>query len=535
MNADIALLGGKVWTGRSSSPEAQALAIQGDRILAVGSTEEVSRLCGPSTRRMWLRGRLVVPGFHDSHLHFATGCLRLSEVYLKDAPDEAEFGRRLREFDERLPPDRWVTGGLWDHDLTFGGALPTARTVDRHVPNRPVLLRRYDGHMALANSLALKMAGLTKDTPDPPGGRIVRDPRTGQPTGVLQDNATEPVQKLIPPPEADDVAHAMPTGLQEAARLGITSVHDMLGDPGLSVETYGRLATRGDLTVRAHLYWPIGTWQEARAAAPELTTYADRLRLCGVKGFVDGSLGSSTAWFCEPYLHEPGNSGLAVVDLDQLREAMRTADAQGSQLAVHAIGDRATSELLGLWEQIAADNGPRDRRLRMEHAQHIRTEDFARFAALDAIASMQPYHAIDDGRWAEERIGAERCRHAYAFRQLLDSGVRLSFGSDWPVAPISPLAGIDAAVNRRTVDGRHPNGWHPHQRITVPEALRAYTSDAAYAVFREQDLGALEPGKLADAAVLSLDITDPANREAIPEAEVILTILGGRVVHDAME
>ncbi|MFQ6099333.1 MAG: amidohydrolase, partial [Armatimonadota bacterium] len=224
-----------------------------------------------------------------------------------------------------------------------------------------------------------------------------------------------------------------------------------------------------------------------------------------------------------------------VVDLDQLREAMRTADAQGSQLAVHAIGDRATSELLGLWEQIAADNGPRDRRLRMEHAQHIRTEDFARFAALDAIASMQPYHAIDDGRWAEERIGAERCRHAYAFRQLLDSGVRLSFGSDWPVAPISPLAGIDAAVNRRTVDGRHPNGWHPHQRITVPEALRAYTSDAAYAVFREQDLGALEPGKLADAAVLSLDITDPANREAIPEAEVILTILGGRVVHDAME
>lgn len=530
MRPDIVLLDGKVWPGRSAMPDAQALAVTGDRVAAVGTSREIADLCGPDTEIIHLQGRLVVPGFHDSHVHFAGGSLQLGRVNLKDAADEAEFGCRLREFDQKLEPGRWIIGGRWDHDRTFGGALPTAAMVDRYVPTRPVFVGRYDGHMGLANSAALRVAGINGATPDPPGGKIVRDPRSRRPTGILQDRAMEAVWRCIPAPDADEVTSAMPDGLLEAARRGVTSIHDMLSDAPVSLEAYRRLAATGDLTVRAHLYWPISQWQEAHAVAEELAARSDRLGLCGCKAFVDGSLGSGTAWFHEPYAGEPGNCGFAIVDREELQAKMSAADGAGLQLAVHAIGDRATAELLGLWEDVAETNGARDRRLRMEHAQHIRRRDLPRFAACGALASMQPYHCIDDARWAEARIGRERCAEAYVFRSLLDAGVRLAFGSDWPVAPLDPLAGINAAVNRRPVDAPGATAWHPEQRITVAEALRAYTSDAAYAVFRENELGTLEPGKLADLVVLSRDITDPANRDAIAETEVVLTMLGGEVV-----
>jgi predicted amidohydrolase YtcJ len=531
MQPDIVLLDGKVWTGLSAVPDAEALATAGDRIVAVGSSAEIAHLCGPGTERIHLEGKLVVPGFHDSHVHFAGGSLQLGRVNLKDAPDEAEFGRRLREFDRKLAPGRWITGGRWDHDRTFGGALPAAAMVDRYVPTRPVFVQRYDGHMGLANSAALRVAGITEATPDPPGGKIIRDRQSGEPTGVLQDRAMELVWRHIPAPDADEVTAAMPHGLAEAARRGITSIHDMLSDAPVSLEAYRRLAASGDLSVRAHLYWPIAGWQDAQAVAQELALRSDRLRLCGCKAFVDGSLGSGTAWFHEPYVGEPDNCGLAVVELDELQKRMTAADAAGLQLAVHAIGDRATAELLGLWEKVAEGNGPRDRRLRMEHAQHIQSKNLARFAALGAIASMQPYHCIDDARWAEARIGPKRCSEAYVFRSLIDAGVRLAFGSDWPVAPLDPLAGIEAAANRCAVDDPSREAWHAEQRTTVAEALRAYTRDAAHAVFREDELGTLEPGKLADLVVLSRDITDPANRDAIGGTDVVLTMLGGKVVY----
>ncbi|MBM3473620.1 MAG: amidohydrolase [Armatimonadetes bacterium] len=523
--ADLLLFDGRVWTGLSDRPDAEAIAVSGGRIVAVGTTADLFALDGPDTRYIDLEGRLATPGFHDCHVHFAGGCLQLGRVQLKDAKDEAEFGKRLREFDRTLPEGAWMRGGRWDHDRTFGGALPTAALIDRYVANRPVFLQRYDGHMAVANSLALRIAGVTRSTAGPPGGRIVRYPATGEPTGVLQDEAMGLVWRHIPAPTAGEIAAALPAGLALAARMGVTSVHDMLGDGGPCLEAYRRLDERGELPLRLNLYWPISRWQEAvgvaRAAPPvSADGTPERIRLCGVKAFVDGSLGSSTAWFHEPYANQPGDCGFPVVEMAELAEQMHAARAAGLQVAAHAIGDRAVSELLD------AMDGPQHG-LRIEHAQHIRPQDVPRLAEAGVVASMQPYHAIDDARWMAERIGEARCAEAFPFRSLLDAGVALAFGSDWPVAPLDVMAGIDAAVNRRPVDGTYAEGWHPEQRIGVPEALVAYTRNAARAALAQEDLGTLEPGKQADLVVLDRDITDPVNRDAITETSVVLTMLAG--------
>jgi len=525
-HADLLLVNGHVWTGRSIAAEAaptmaEAVAVRGDRILAVGSPDDLQALCSSATQRIDLEGRLVTPGFHDCHVHFAGGCLQLDRVQLKDARDEAEFGRRLREFDRTLPAGAWMRGGHWDHDLTFGGTLPTAALIDRYVWKRPVFLQRYDGHMAVANSFALRLAGVTASTAEPPGGRIVRYPETREPTGVLQDEAMGLVWRHIPDPTADEIAAALPAGLALAARMGITSVHDMLGDAGPCLQAYRRLDERGELSLRLNLYWPIHRWQEAVEIRAAMRS--ERTRLCGVKAFVDGSLGSSTAWFHEPYAHQPEYCGFPVVELGELAEQMRAARAAGLQVAVHAIGDRAVSELLDA-------RGGSLHHARIEHAQHIRPQDVRRLAEARVTASMQPYHAIDDARWMAERIGKARCAEAFAFRRLLDAGVPLAFGSDWPVAPLDVMAGIDAAVNRRTVDGRHLDGWHPEQRVTVEEALHAYTVGAARAALAANELGTIEAGKRADLVVLSRDVTEPGSGEAITEAEVVLTLVGGQVV-----
>jgi len=506
----------------------RSVAIIGERIVAVDSVEEVEGLVGPGTRTVDLGARLVTPGFHDAHLHFAGGCLGLRRVYLKDAADEAEFGRRLREFDAKLPEGTWLPGGRWDHDLTFGGTFPTAETLDRYVPDRPVFLRRYDGHVGLANTRALQVAGVTRETPDPSGGEVVRD-ESGEPTGLLHESAMDLVWRHIPDPSAEEIAAALPDGLALAARMGITSVHDMLGDGGPCLEAYRAIEDRGELTLRLNLYWPMGDRQTAEAMLAE--GHSGPIRLRGLKAFVDGSLGAGTAWFHEPYANDPSTSGIACCDMGWLTEEMTAGDAAGLQLAVHAIGDRAVSELLSAWEAVAEANGPRDRRLRMEHAQHIRAEDIERLRRLGVVASMQPYHATDDARFCEKRIGRERCREAYTFRSLWEAGVALAFGSDWPVAPLDVIAGIDSAANRRPAGEAAP--WHPEQRLSVTETLSAYTSGVAYAAFAEGELGTVEVGKLADLVVLSRDITDPAEQDAIAETEVLLTMVGGRVVYEA--
>ncbi|HEV3338861.1 MAG TPA: amidohydrolase [Pirellulales bacterium] len=533
--ADLVLLGGKIWTVDDHRPEAEAVAVWQGRIAAVGSDEQLRAYIGRATRVVRLGGKRVLPGFCDCHVHLLAGGLQLGRVDLKDARDEAEFGRRLAQFDRKLPPGRWMLGGNWDHDRTFGGKLPSAGLLDRYVADRPCFLVRYDGHMGLANSRALELAGITRRTADAAGGRIDRDDG-GQPTGALRDAAMRLVEDLIPATTDEEMAEAVESALELARKLGVTSIDDMAGE-GSDVRRrllrlYQQLARSGRLTSRVQLRWPLPDWSELADLGIEAGFGNDRLWVGGLKGFVDGSLGSSTAKMWQPYLNDPRNAGIFVTSPQRLGELIQQADGAGLAIAVHAIGDQANSTLLDLFADAALRNGPRERRFRIEHAQHLREEDFGRFGRQHVIASMQPYHAIDDGRWAEERIGAKRCASSYAFRSLLDHGARLAFGSDWPVAPLDPLAGIDAAVNRRTLDGAHPAGWFAEQRISVPEAVRAYTLDAAFANSAEDRVGSIAVGKLADLVVLSRDILADDERATVAQARVVMTIVEGRVAYE---
>jgi predicted amidohydrolase YtcJ len=534
--ADLVLRNGKIWTVNKKQPRAEALAVWRDRILAVGSDAQVRPLIGPQTRVIDLKQRRVVPGFHDSHVHLLSGGRRLSQVQLKDAKDEAEFGRRLRDFDRKLAPGRWMLGGDWDHDRTFAGKLPTAELVDKYVRDRPVFMRRYDGHMALVNTRALELAGITADRPDPPGGIIVRKPGGKQPSGILRDTAMSLVARHVPRPSEEEILSAVRAALDEARRYGVTSVQDMDGSDPVTRRTLlrvlQRLASSGKLTLRVKLYFPLGSWKTL-ADVGVLVGFGDVwVQIGSLKDFIDGSLGSSTAKMYEPYENEPGSTGIYLRPLSRLRDDVEAADRAGLGVAVHAIGDQGNAELLDIFAEVSKKNGPRDRRFRIEHAQHLRPRDFRRFAELNVIASVQPFHAIDDGRWAEGRIGKKRCASSYALRSLLDAGAKVAFGSDWAVAPLNPLLGIDAAVNRRTLDGKHPDGWFPEQKIRVEEAVEAYTLTSAYAAFQEKDRGSLEPGKLADLVVLSRDILDPAERDHIARAEVVLTVVGGRIAYE---
>jgi predicted amidohydrolase YtcJ len=537
--ADLILINGKVWTVNKAQPQAEAVAVWRNRIIAVGDNAKIQALGAANARVIDLKGRRVLPGFYDSHIHLLGSGQRLGEVALKDAPNEVEFGRRLRDFDRKLARDRWLLGGEWDHDRTFNGQLPSAELVDKYVLDRPVFLRRYDGHMAVVNSRVLKMAGITAATADPPGGVIYRKPATKEPTGVLRDNAMDLVTRLVPAPSEDEIVEAVRAALAEARREGVTSVQDMDGSGAATrrklFRLYQQLARDGQLTVRIDLRWPLAEWNQLAQVGAERGFGDDWVKIAGLKGFVDGSLGSSTAKMFEPFLNEPGSTGVYVTPLNKLRADVLAADKAGLSVAVHAIGDRGNADMLDIFAEVAKQNGPRDRRFRIEHAQHLRPEDYHRFRDIGVIASMQPYHAIDDGRWAEGRIGARRCASSYAFRSLLDAGARLAFGSDWSVAPLSPLLGIDAAANRRTLDGRDPQGWFPEQRISATEAVEAYTRTSAYAAFEEKDRGSLEPGKLADLVVLSRDILNSSERDHIADTEVLMTIVDGKVVYQKKE
>ncbi|MBN9120038.1 MAG: amidohydrolase [Planctomycetes bacterium] len=534
--ADLVVHNGKVWTGDPARPEVQAVAVWRDRILKVGTDAEVKALAGANTRLIDLKGGRLVPGFYDSHVHFLSGGQSLSHVDLKDAKDEAEFGKRLVAFDKNTPRERWLVGGLWDHDRTFGGALPTFETLDKFVKDRPVFVQRYDGHMGLANSAALKRAGITADTKDPPGGVIYRLADGKTPSGILKDNAMALVERFIPEPNDEEILEAVLAAQKALAENGVTSVQDLDGSGAETrrklFRVYQRLAHEGKLTCRIDLRWPLGAYRELSTTGTTADFGNDFVRIGGVKGFMDGSLGSSTAKMFEPYTSDEKNTGVYVTAPDTMRSLIRSADAAGLNVCVHAIGDQANAVLLDLFADVAKQNGSRDRRFRVEHVQHLRPQDYPRFKELNVIASMQPYHVIDDGRWAQGRIGAKRCASSYAYRSLLDAGAKLAFGSDWPVAPLDVLAGVDAAVNRRTLDGKHPNGWFPDQRITVAEAVAAYTTGSAFAAHQEKDRGSIEAGKLADFVLLSRDVFAPAERDRIAETKVLLTVVGGKVVFE---
>ena len=527
-DADVVLTGGAVWTGGGvASGEVQtALAVADGRILAVGSDVEVLKRAGPATRRIDLAGRLVVPGLIDAHTHFIAGGFDLAGVQLRDAATPQEFIRRVAQF-AASHPSEWVTGGTWDHEL-WGGALPERTWIDSVTPDNPVFVSRLDGHMALANSRALHLAGITADTPDPPGGTIVRGP-DGEPTGVLKDAAQDLVFAVIPEPTEAELDRALDAAVAHAASRGVTMITDMGTWSGLA--TYRRAHAGGRLPIRVYAVVPIATWRRMAEYVGSEGRGGSRLFWGGVKAFVDGSLGSTTAWFYEPYTDDPSTSGLMVSDTAELRSQLLAADSAGLQLIVHAIGDRANDWLLDVFAAAEETNGARDRRARIEHAQHLTPASIHRIAELGVIASMQPYHAIDDGRWAEKRIGPERIQWTYAFRDLLDAGAHVAFGSDWTVAPLDPMLGLYAAVTRRTIDGANPDGWVPQQRITVDETLAAYTTESAYAAFRENALGSLEPGMLADLVILSRDVreVDPVEIESVVAD---LTMVDGVVVFE---
>lgn len=524
--ADLVFRGGSVWTGVPGQPMAEAIAVDDGRILAVGTSEEIRGHVASGTRVVELDGRMVLPGFIDSHTHFIPGGFQLSSVDLRDAATPEEFARRIGEFAETLPPGSWITGGDWDHEM-WGGALPHRDWIDALTPEHPVLVSRLDGHMALANSLALELGGVTAATPVPSGGEMVLDPVSGNPTGVLKDEAMGLVSRSIPENTEEELDRALDAAIAHALSLGVTQTHHM--GTWTELETFQRAEADGRLRMRVYSVVPISSWERLRDFVAENGRGSDRLWWGGLKGFVDGSLGSTTAWFYDPYSDDPRTSGLLTTDTASLRRWAMAGDEAGLQVIIHAIGDQANDWLLDLYQASAEAHGPRDRRPRIEHAQHLSPEAFSRFHALGVIPAMQPYHAIDDGRWAEKRIGPERIETTYAFRSLLEAGAPLAFGSDWTVAPLDVRLGIYGALTRRTIDGANPDGWVPEEKISLEEALTAYTSSAAAAGFSENTTGTLEEGKYADLVVLSEDLfrVDPTE---IPRVQVQMTVVDGEIV-----
>lgn len=524
----LAVVNARIWTADPRHPWADALAVAGDRIVAVGHSAEVKKMAGASTRMIDAHGMMVVPGFIDSHVHFIDGGLGLASVQLRDAATPAEFIQRIKAYAATLPKGAWITQGNWDHER-WGGELPRKDWIDSVTPDNPVWINRLDGHMSLANSAALRAANVTRETPGVAGGTIVHD-ASGEPTGVLKDNATGLVDRVVPPPSAEQLDRAMDAAMRYVASKGVTSVQNM-GTWG-ELEAFERAHKAGKLRTRIYASVPLATWERLRDTIDARGRGDAWLHIGGLKGFVDGSLGSHTAAMLEPFTDAPNDTGLFVTTPADLYAWTSGADKAGLQVIVHAIGDRANRTQLDIFERVERADGPRDRRFRIEHAQHLAPADIPRFAKLHVIASMQPYHAIDDGRWADKVIGIERAKGTYAFHSLLASGARLAFGSDWFVAPPAPLEGIYAAATRRTLDDKNPGGWHPEQKIGVDEALRAYTTGAAFAEFEEKQKGMLARGMLADFVIIDRDITRvPA--ETIRDARVMLTVVGGQEVYSA--
>ena len=524
---DLALMGGVVWTGDGKAPRTDAIGIAGDRIVAVGN-DAVRAAISRRTRVVELGGAFAMPAFIDNHTHFLKGALAEAQPELLGATNRAELAERIGRA-ARANPGQWITGRSWD-EQRMGGELPTRQWIDAVTPDTPVAVPRTDLHMFLVNSVALRLAGVDRNMSDPEGGVIVRD-ANGEPTGILKDNAKLLVQRVIPRPSPAQEESAIRSAIALGHSHGIAQVHVPETDWNAH-NALRRSAVARESGMRFYSFVPLADWRQIAAIVEQEGRGDEWVRWGAVKGLADGSLGSRTAVFREPYTDDASTSGVRVMALDELRRNVLDADQAGLQVTVHAIGDLANDDVLDVFQAVAATNGQRDRRLRIEHAQHLRPTSIPRFARQGVIASVQPYHAIDDGRWAVKRIGEARLDGTYAFASLIRSGAVVTFGSDWPVAPIDPIQGIHAAVTRQTIDGANPGGWLPEQKVTVEEALVAYTAANAYAGFQENRVGRIALDYLADIVVVDRDLTRIPAAE-IQQARILTTYVGGQARYES--
>jgi predicted amidohydrolase YtcJ len=548
--ADAIYIHGNIYTGLAGASSfhevqrAQALAVRGDRILAVGSEADILKLKGPATTVLDLQGHFVMPGFNDAHMHLVEAGFKQLTVNLTGVRSIEEFRERVRQQVERAAPTEWITGFGWDETLWRPADLPTRWDIDEVTTEHPVFLKRTDGHVAVANTLALKMSHLSADTKDPNGGEIVRD-ATGAPNGVLRETAQDLVGSAVPAPTPEKLRQAIEAALQDIARSGVTSVQDFSDGSAQGdwpdFKTFERLGQEGKLTVRISEWLPfaepVEVLQQRRSAHPQ----SDPMLHTGMlKAFMDGSLGSRTAAMLQPYADDdPKNSGLPQYDQDKVNAMARERLAAGFQLGFHAIGDRGVQMALDAFAEaekaarekgVRAADGTEDYRLRVEHAQVTNPAQVLRFKELKVIASMQPCHLLTDMHWAESRLGPQRASHSYAWAEFLTHGVRMAFGTDYPVEPVSPFRGLYAAVTRKSVDQKQE--YYPAQKLTIEQAIAAYTTGSAYAEFAEKEKGTLGPGMFADFIVLDRDLT-AIPPEKLLDTRVLRTVVGGKTVYES--
>ncbi len=534
--ADMVLINGNIATMDRSNSRAEAVAIKGDIIMDVGSNRQIDRYVDTDvTKIIDLEERLVVPGFIDAHVHFEGGGSSLMEVRLNSVTELEEIQRRVKEKVDEVGEGVWIDGGRWDHEILPGGKWPTKELIDAVAPKNPVVLSRVDGHSSLVNSLVLKISGITKDTQDPHAGKIVKDPITGEPTGILKETARRLIKRprLSKEERYNNEKKAIKLALQEAARFGVTSLHNLTGN----FEIFQELLNEGELTVRIYACASITKNSETLTIYKQwqkrFSNNNHMIKFGLLKGFIDGTLGSGTASFFKPYNDDPTTTGLPTMTQNELNDLVAFADKEGFQIGIHAIGSKGNNMVLNAYEEALRINGRRDSRHRIEHAQVLVPEDIPRFAELGVVASMQPTHCITDKRFAEKRIGKDRCKGAYAWKSLLNANAKIAFGTDWPVEPLNPVEGLYAAVTRKDRKGEPGDGWFPEEKISMEKAIELYTLESACASFEENIKGSIEKGKLADIVVLSQDLFE-IPEDKIMDTKVVYTIIGGKIIYSSI-
>jgi len=526
--ADLILKNGTFYTGNPLKPTVEMVAIRGNRILAVGKSDETDRYRVPATTVIDLKGSFGCAGFNDSHAHLLSGGRSLDELDLSGCTTTLDIQKRILERINRQPWGSWVIGRGWDQNRFPDGEWPTKKILDDITQDFPMVMTRICGHAVLVNGKVLEIAGITSKTPDPPAGEIGHDPATGEPNGILKEAAIDLVSQYLPSPSAESINRSVERAVEAVRQFGLTTVQDYSDAEAL--DAYRRLVREDRLTCRLTLWFPLeGDLVRYKKLQNEFNGPLVRFGL--LKGFLDGTMGSRTAAFFAPYSDDSTTQGILALTPEKLDEAVLLADKDGFQVALHAIGDRAIRMGLDAYGLAQKINGPRESRHRLEHVQAVSREDIPRFKALGVIASMQPSHCIFDMPWAEARLGRERCRTAYAWKSLSESGARLAFGSDWPVAPLNPLVGIYAAVSRCDTTGSPAGGWNPQERLSITEAVDAYTLGSACAELMEHEKGSIEQGKLADLVVLDRNLLRAAPAEIL-RTRVLYTIVGGKVVYE---